>query len=199
MSLQVVSLQCPGCGAPISTDMDVYPYCFGPVVVTSFNSVYGMTAQQANKYMLGYQKALQTNPDNTMLKASVAMCCLKLKLYEKAYAQFDQLLETNFDDSETLFYAAVCLLKGKRPFLASLPIIKKTLEHLTAAEMIEDRGVYHLFQAYIKLDFYAKKSLRISPSWQEELQLARDRNLSAEDARILFELLNTTAPAELAF
>ena len=58
MSLNVVSLQCPGCGSPVSTDMTHCPYCYGPIVITSFNSVYGMTAQQTNRYL---------NSDNLVL------------------------------------------------------------------------------------------------------------------------------------
>ena len=197
MSLNVVSLQCPGCGSPVSTDMTHCPYCYGPIVITSFNSVYGMTAQQTNRYLNGYQKELQKNPDSPQIKASIAMCCLKLKLYDKAYAAFEQLLENNFDDFETSFYAAICLLQGKRPFLQPLPVIKKVQEYLDAALIIEERGVYHLFSAYLKLDFYAKKALRVFPDWREELAMARKTNLSEEDARLLFELLNVPAPAEL--
>lgn len=197
MSLRSISLQCPGCGSPVSTDMETCPYCYGPIVITSFRSVYGMTAQQTNRYMMGYQKALSDHPDSAPLLASAAMCCLKLKLYEKAYHYFDQLLENNLDDSESFFYAAVCLLKGKRPFLQPLSVIKKVQELLDAAILIEDRGVYHLFLAYLKLDYFCKKSLRVSPSWQEELLLARETNLPAEDVRMLFELLHQDIPLEL--
>lgn len=199
MSLQTISLECPGCGAPISTDMKRCPHCKGPIIITSFNSVYEMTDTQTKSYVRGYQKALAANPDNTQLKASVAMCYLKLGMYDKAYAAFNQLLENNFDDSESFFYAAVCLLKGKRAFLTQLSNIKKIQEYLEAALMIEERGVYHLFLAYVKLDYYAKKALRVSPNWQEELRAARQNNLSAEDTKILFELLRVPVPAELAF
>ncbi len=199
MSLQVISLECPGCGAPISTDMKSCPRCKGPVIITSFNSVYDMADLQAKKYARGYQKALTANPDSSQLKASVAMCHLKLGMYDKAYEIFDQLLEDNFDDSELFFYAAVCLLKGKRPFLTQLSNVKKIQEYMDAAMLIEERGVYHLFLAYVKLDYYARKALRVSPNWQDEVKLARQYGVSAEDTRILFEMLKVPVPTELAF
>ena len=199
MSLQTISLECPGCGYSISTDMKSCPRCKGPIIITSFHSVYDMAELQTKEYVRGYQKALAANPDSMQLKASVAMCYLKLKMYDKAYEAFNQLLEDNFDDSESFFYAAVCLLKGKRPFLAQLSSVKKIQEYMEAAMLIEERGVYHLFLAYVKLDYYAKKALRVVPNWQDEVKLARQNGVSAEDTRILFEMLNVLVPAELAF
>ena len=37
---QIIELECPGCGRPLSSDMQACPACNRPVVISSFNSVY---------------------------------------------------------------------------------------------------------------------------------------------------------------
>ncbi len=60
--------------------------------------------------------------------------------------------------------------------------------------MIENRGIYNYFLAYIKYDFYEKKSLNIYPDYREEVSMAYNNNVTEEDIRILFEILNVTKP-----
>lgn len=57
------------------------------------------------------------------------MCYLMLKLYDKALPAFEKAMEDNFDNSETFFYAAVCLLKGRKAFLLTRPEIDKIEEY----------------------------------------------------------------------
>ena len=113
-----------------------------------------MTMPQVNKYAGEYKKALKDEPDDIELNSSIAMCYLKLKLYDKALVAFEKAMEDNFDNSETFFYAAVCLLKGKKPFTYSRKIIDQVLEYINAALMIEERGLYYYFIAYIKYDYF---------------------------------------------
>lgn len=192
MDFQVTSLSCPSCGEPLRSDMEYCPACGRPVVITSFHSIYEMTNEQTKEYV----KKCQSDLEEPVVKASAAKCWLKLGMYEKAATAFEQALETDLEDSESYFYAAVCQLKGKRAFLAPLRSIKKIQEYVDAAIYIEDRGVYHLFLSYIKLDFYARKALSASPDWREELKLARQNQLSAEDVRILFAILRVPVPEE---
>ena len=76
-----------------------------------------MPLPEVNKYAGAYRSALSQHPDNTELNNSIAMCYLKLKLYDKAQASFAKAIEDNFDNSETYFYAAISLLSGKKAFL----------------------------------------------------------------------------------
>lgn len=196
--MQVVSFECPGCGAPLSTDMKECPYCHGPVLITSFHHLYDVKREELKKYSEGYKKASRKEPDSTELKMSAALCFLRLKLYDIALEYFEQLMKEDYDNSENYFYAAICLLQGKRAcVITQLPLIRKAQNYLSAAIDLDERGVYHLFLAYLKLDYYAKKHLKVSPSWDEELAMARASYLTAEDARILFNLLNVEIPDKL--
>lgn len=192
--VQAISITCPGCGEPLSFDMKKCPCCRGPVVISTFNSVYSMTPLEVNKYASTYKKALADHPNDTNLNLSMAMCYLKLKLYDKALPCFEKAIEDNFDNSEAYFYAAVCLLAGKKPFVLSRPIINKILEYVGAALMIEPRGIFYYFMAYIKQDYFARKFFTITPSYQDELANARQAGVSDYDIDLLFQILGTPKP-----
>ena len=159
MSQQIIELNCPGCGARVSTGQKECDWCHKPVVISTFNSVYSMPMPEVNKYVGAYRKALSEHPDNDELNKSVAMCYLKLKLYDKALSAFEAAIEDNFDDSETYFYAATCLLKGKKAFLQKENEFKKGIENTNPATMFGPRGIYNYFLAKIKIDFLERKNL----------------------------------------
>ena len=195
MAQQVIDMKCPGCGAPTSTAETTCKYCHRPVVITTFNSVYGMTMPEANKYAAAYRNALAQNPNNMELNSSIAMCYLKLKMFEKAQSAFERAVEDNFDNSETFCYAAVCLLKGKKAFLAQRTDIDKAVEYINAALMIEPRGIYYYFLAYIKYDYFERKYLNTSPNYQECVQQSVNMGTSEYDKDMLFNILGVARPS----
>lgn len=147
-----------------------------------------------NKYAGAYRKALSENPDSMELNNSVAMCYLKLKLYDKATEAFERAMEDNFDNSETFFYAAICRLRGKKAFLAQRADIDKIEEYINAALMIEPKGIYYYFLAYIKYDFFERKYLNTSPNYQECVRMAYDLGTSDYDKKMLFNILGVALP-----
>ena len=199
MSQQIVNLTCPGCGAGISTQQRVCEYCRHPVVITTFNAVSAMSMPEVNKCAGIYRKALAECPDHQALNASVAMCWLKLKLYDPAIAAFEKAMVDNFDDAEVFFYAAVCLLKGQKAFVASRAAIDRAVEYVRAALMIEERGIFHYFLAYLRYDYFHRKFLNTTPDYQTTLQTALEAGVSVNDAQQLFALLGVEQPGELAF
>lgn len=194
---QVLDLKCAGCGEPVSTAQQSCKYCGRPVMITSFTSVYSMSAQDMKGYIRTYTETLRSHPQDAALHSSMGMCYLKTQLYDKALECFERAIESDFDQSETYFYAAVSLLNGKKAFLAQKATIEKAMKYVQAALQIENRGVYHYFHAYLKYDFFERKFLNIKPPYQEELEQAKQNHVSPEDIRILFEVLNVDKPAAL--
>lgn len=194
MGQQVIELNCPGCGARVTTGQRECDWCHKPIVISTFNSVYSMPMPEVNKYAGAYRKALSENPDNGDLNKSIAMCYLKLKMIDKALPAFEKAIEENFDDSESYFYAAVCTLGGKKAFLNQRPAIDKALEYINAALMIEPKGIYYYLMAYIKYDYFERKHFRTSPNYQEYLQMANDAGLSDYDIDQLYAILNVARP-----
>lgn len=194
MAQQIVELNCPGCGARVSTGQNECEYCHCAVIVSTFNSVYSMPASEINKYANAYKQALAENPDNQDLNNSISMCYLKLKLYDKALPAFEKAMEDNFDNSETFFYAAVCILRGKKAFLAARPEIDKIEEYINAALMIEPKGIYYYFLAYIKYDYFSRKFFNTSPTYSETFDKANEMGVSSFDIEQLYAILGVAKP-----
>lgn len=194
MSQQVIELNCPGCGARVNTGQTECEWCHKPIVISTFNSVNTMPMPEVNKYAGTYRKALAENPDDMALNNSVAMCYLKLKLYDKALPAFEKAMKDNFDNSETFFYAAICLLQGKKAFLASRDAINKIEEYINAALMIEPKGIYYYFHAYVKYDYFYRKSYKTQPTYKELLVAATQAGVSEYDKKQLFAILNVAKP-----
>ncbi len=194
MSQNIIELNCPGCGARVSISQNTCEWCHKPITISTFNSVYSMPLQEVNKYSKEYGKLLQDNPDNAILNKSVAMCYLKLKLYDKAIVSFEKAMEENLDESETYFYSAVCLLRGKKAFLARRDDIEKAIEYIDAANMTEPRGIFYYFLAYLKYDFFERKYLNVFPDYRECLTLARSMGYSTYDVSMLFDTLGVEIP-----
>lgn len=194
MSQQIIELTCPGCGSRVTTNQKECEWCHKPIIISTFNSVYNMPLPEINKYAGTYKKALSENPDDKQLNNSIAMCYLKLKLYDKALQAFGKAMEDNFDNSETFFYAAVCLLKGKKPFVTLRPEIDKIEEYIQAALMIEPKGIYYYFLAYIKYDYFNRKFFNTSPTYQEALEMAEQAGYSEYDVEHLFGILGVEKP-----
>lgn len=75
--------------------------------------------------------------------------------------------------------------------------IDHTLGFVRRCLAILDGVDEEMYLSYIKFDFYARKYLRISPDWQEELILAQANNLSPTDCEMLFDILGVERPLEL--
>lgn len=188
MSLEVIDIKCPGCGAPVSTANKICEYCGRPIVITSFNNIYQMTNQDVMKYKNAYQKTLEEFPESQEINLSSGMCLLKLNMYEKAYEKFEKVIESDIDNSEAYFWAAVSLLKGKRPFINIRATVDQAIELSNTARMLEDRGIYSYFIAYLKYDYYELKKLKIEPNYLEELQKSSN-SITEQDIQMLAEVL----------
>lgn len=190
----VQRLTCPACGFNVSMGDSECP-AGHPIHITNFSSVYDMPAPMVNKYANTYRKDLAGDPDNKELNHSLGICFLKLKIYDKALLAFEKAMEDNFDNSESFFYAAVCVLKGRKAFLCMRPEIDKIEEYINAAIMIEPRGIYYYLLAYIKYDYFARKCFRTSPTYQEALRSASEYGYSPTDVKQLFDLLGVEKPS----
>lgn len=197
MATNVIDLDCPGCGAPVNTGTEVCEFCKRPIVISTFNSVANMSMPELNKYASSYKKALAGNPDDSSLNSSIAMCYLKLSLYDQATAAFEQAIAQDFDNSELYFYNAICLLKGKKAFKALRPAIDKIEELLAAAVSVEPRGIYYYLHAYVKNDYYERKHYNTSPTCQELVDQATTAGIHTNDAQQLFKILKVDMPATM--
>jgi hypothetical protein len=100
----------------------------------------------------------------------------------------------NFSDPNLYYYAAICLLKGKKAFLAMRPEIDSIERYLSTAINLEPRGVFYYFQAYIKYDYYGRKFFKTSPTWQEALADAKNTGVTANDITDFYQIAGIEKP-----
>jgi len=154
-----------------------------------------MPLPMVKQYADAYKDALKNKPDAADLNNSIALCYLKLELYDEALTAFKKVMERDFDNWETYFCAAICLLKGKKAFLAQRSEIDHIEKYIKAAlKIAPDRGIVHYFWAYIKYDYFERKSLDTTPAYQEELAAANASCLPQRDIDLLFGILGVSRP-----
>lgn len=189
MSVQILDLKCPGCGAPVSDEQKKCNWCSRPIVIKTFSDMEELPPLMLNKYTVSYKKQLQENPDSVELNTSIAMCYLKLKMYDEAYNAFLKAIEDNFEDADTYFYASLCVLKGKKAFLQTRPTIDRALELLNAAIMIQPKGIYHYYMAYLKYDYFKRKFLTTTPNYKDCLANAAKARYAEADVNEMYSIL----------
>jgi hypothetical protein len=192
---RVVDISCPGCGGPWSTDQAYCQYCGRPVIINSMSDVIAMDARNLKAHTRVFQDALDLGSEDPSIHSSLGMCFLKLGLRSKALAHFEDAMLADIENSETYFFAAIAVLDGKKPFLAPLSAIRTAEEYLTAAQRLEDRGIYSYFVGYLRFDYYERKSLNVEPGYQHFLDAAIRENVTNLDIQNLFELLGVARTA----
>jgi tetratricopeptide (TPR) repeat protein len=170
------------------------PTCDSFYIIDKVETLAAMPPPQVNKYITTIQTQLAENPGDKQLNSSLGICFLKLKLYDKALPFFEKAMEDNFSDPLPYFYAAVCLLKGKKAFLSMRPEIDKMESYLNAAVNLEPRGIFYYFQAYIKYDYYSRKFFRTSPTWQEVLAAAKNTGIGEAEISEFYQSAGIERP-----
>jgi hypothetical protein len=73
--------------------------------------------------------------------------------------------------------------------------IRKAEAYISAALAIEPRGIFYYFQAYIRHDYFARKSLNAYPDYREFLHLAATGGVTDTDIQFLEQLLGVDTGA----
>ena len=194
-----MTIKCQQCGDSYEAEKlingEICPTCDKPYAIKHYKTVATMPTPQINKYISTIQTQLTQNPNDKELSGSLGICFLKLKLYDKALPFFEKAMEDNFTDPAPYYYAAVCLLKGKKAFLAMRPEIETMEKYLDAAISLNPQGIFFYFKAYIKNDYYERKHLSSKPGSKELLENANQNGLTEDDVTGFYGLLEVECPA----
>ena len=199
MPIKVTSINCPSCGAPVSRSDKSCEFCNREIIVTNFSSVSSLPPDELQKYTSAYKVLAERDPFDSEIRISLGFCYLKLKIYDLACASFESAIEQSVSNPDVYFYTAVSLLRGKKAFLASRQTIDKIETFVNAAIDLEERPILYYFLAYIKYDFYSRKSYRTSPTYQEAHAKALAIGLNSSEVDELHGLINVQQPQQLQF
>lgn len=189
--MEIISINCPNCGASVTTQMKQCEYCQSDIIIKSFRSLTAMPLPQVNKYMANYKAASAQHPDHKDVNLSIGLCFLKLKKYDQALEYFEKAQADNFEDAAPFFYAAVCRLKGRKPFLCSRPEIDQMETDINAAISISPTVEQYYFMSYIGRDYFERKYLNHQPSWQSMMDEAINNGLSPADVEEFHAMIGT--------
>ncbi|MDR2596796.1 MAG: hypothetical protein LBC76_05675 [Treponema sp.] len=195
-------VKCKACGEVYTEDQlngEICPKCDKPLAhipyqISTVKDLANASPPQVNKFIVSFQKELAQNPNDKSINGALGICFLKLKLQEKALPFFEKAMEDNFSDPNPYYYAAICLLKGKKAFLAMRPEIDAMEKYLDVAINLDPQGIFHYFKAYIKYDYYSRKCFKTSPTWQEALASAESAGVSADDVTEFYQLSGVERP-----
>lgn len=137
--------------------------------------------------MRAYRDEVATD-DDPDVRLALGICLLKLGLFDLATEHITAAIADDVDNAEAFLYAAIAALGGKRPFQVPIANVKRALEYLDAARMLEDRGIFDYLSGLIRQDFFERKYLRISPTSAEEMSAARLHNVTQADIQFVHNL-----------
>lgn len=198
--MDIISMKCPNCGASITTQTKQCEYCQSDILIKSFKNLAGMDNPQFNKYMASYRETAKEHPESKDLSVSMGLCFLRQKNYDFAIKYFLKAQEENIldaTDSTPYFYAAVAMLQGKKPFLHNRQEIDKMMEYLQTAMNIDPKPEQYYFMSYIKRDYFKRKFLKTTPTWEEYMQEAVNNGLSPADVEDFHAMIGTPVDIEL--
>lgn len=189
----IEDLKCPNCGGFVSREQRQCDFCGGSIFLNSARNLPNGNLE-LQKYLKFYSQISTGESDEIDFSRGVIF--LKLKQYKNAINTFEKLVSTNMLYSNLYFYISIALLEGKKAFQVKKDTIDRVIVHLETAISIENKGIYRIFLAYIKYDYYKRKFINISPNYKQELVLAQESGYSSEDFDELWELLNVSKPKE---
>jgi tetratricopeptide (TPR) repeat protein len=152
-----------------------------------------MEGVKKQKYKVAYENALKQG-DDSEVQISLGICYLGLKFYDLAAKAFLKAIEVNPFSGVACYYESLSLLRGKRPFLVPIKLVKAAEEKLaTGAELGFGKCLAAL--GVICKDYYELKGMHGDKPSIELFKEARDKGLTDED---LLEVLNElSVPWEL--
>lgn len=189
MAMEVKTLNCPSCGAPVAPGNTRCPYCGSSLYVQSFTNVYDLDPQALNMGVREFDEVLRKAPGNAAALFSRGCLNLRLGLYPKAERDFARAVQADFNAPEAYLYHAVSLVRGKHidsVSLATLEEMKSDIQAGLAAGVVP--GLYLLW-CIIQQYCYEERGLMARPSSDELYEKACRVGATQADVDYLYGLL----------
>lgn len=112
---------------------------------------------------------------------------IRVGAYEQAISILTEVIRLAPLTSDSYYYLALALLKGKRPKLSTLAQIENIEQNIqTACRLNENAAHYYYLWALVKYDFYVLNGFLLRPPKIEELLLAGRQSL--QDSSLILEM-----------
>ena len=175
------TMVCYGCGASVSMDDKVCPYCGKKLTFTSIRDVRGSTAQDSIKFLKTFKDALANSPDHPGVQTSLGLVLFDRNQFDQAAQAFDKAINCGADESEVFYYAAVARFRGKKPFQFSINEAKHIVEMIDGAIMMNPLPQYFYAKSVVIKKLIEDKHMSYSTSSAQAQQEAMDAHLTDAD------------------
>jgi hypothetical protein len=119
---------------------------------------------------------------------------IRLRMHARALDDLKLAMSADGVNPDVYYLSAVAKLNGQKAFVASLACIREVEELIQAAIVLEEKGLYHYFLAYVRYDYYERKSLHGPTAWQFSLSRAWSLGVELDELTSLFTLLSVANP-----
>lgn len=187
--------RCRGCGANVEPTTTTCEYCGGPVRIATLTTAAQLNTATLLRYKKSYEDAAST--DTSERENALGNILLRLGQHALAAAQFELAIGQNPMCANAYLGRCLALMGGKRPFLLPRKSIDQVLCDIESAHQIEANPIYKFVAAYVRYDYFFLKGFRTSPTYQEELALAKGAARGDIDA--ILSTLRASPPEEFFF
>jgi tetratricopeptide (TPR) repeat protein len=168
--------------------------CKSAFLVTSVAYLEKFDKPAIQKYITQYALALKAEPEDHDALLAIAICYLKLGLFDLADRFLGKLIDFHPADPSGYCYRAISTLKGRRPRTASLSVIREAERLIgTALELDPANGRYDLLLAAVRHDYYVLNGMLVpDPAPDELVSSAAAKHLDRLEIEQLFGLIKVS-------
>ena len=120
---------------------------------------------------------------------------LNSHMYDEARAFYESAIASGATDPDVYYYAAICLLKGKKAFVQQRTTIDTVVDYVNSALAVEAKAIYYYFLSYIKYDYFERKYLNANPDYRTTYRLAVLKGLSESEVGKMYSLMGVERPS----
>lgn len=120
---------------------------------------------------------------------------LNSRMYDEARVFYESAITSGATDPDVYYYAAICLLKGKKAFVQQRTTINTIVDYVNSALAVETKAIYYYFLAYIRYDYFERKYLNVSPDYRMTYRLAVSKGLSESEIGKMYSLMGVERPS----
>ncbi|MBI3714120.1 MAG: hypothetical protein HY253_14325 [Burkholderiales bacterium] len=166
--------------------------CQSSILIVSVSYLEKFEKPAIQKYISQYTNTLKVSPEDKDALLAMSICYLKLSLFDQADRYLYRLIDAHPFEPAGYYYRAITTLKGKRPRIVSLSIIREAEKLIeTASELDPANGRYEILLAALRHDYYALNGMRIpSPEPEELIKNAMTKYVDSLEVQQIFKLIN---------
>jgi tetratricopeptide (TPR) repeat protein len=192
--MEAIAQTCSQCGWSFDVEAlrgNACRKCKSAILVTSVAYLEKFAKPAIQKYIAQYAEALKADPQDCEALLAVSLCYLKLGLFDLADRFLRRLIDAHPADPSGYYYRAICILKGRRPRTASLPVIRDAEQLIgTALELDPANGRYDVLLAAIRHDYYVLNGMRVPvPTPEDLVEAAKAKHLDQLEVQQIFTLI----------